>query len=705
MALSRSHGSLYQHSSSPFVGASRPAEQEERLSSQTTAALQAFARRHHLTMGTLVQGAWAILLGNHFQRDEILVGVTIAGRPPELPGIETMVGLFINTLPLRVPIAHQSQLLEWLQQIQDKVFEIQQYGYSPLAQVQAWSGLPRSLSLFDSILVFENYPNPIALSKPLGRLRISNVRSIEQSTYSLTVAITPGEQLKLKIFYNPACFEEAVICHILSQLGWVLENMVSDPNQRLSTLSRLAQFDRDQVLESRAGMFGDDPLQSSFPRVFEQQVEGAPERVTITQTEKFVPPNTPLEKYLVQLWEKLLKTDQVGIHDSFFELGGDSLTGAICISQLEVALRETIPLTAIFEKPTVYELAKFLEQKHPAGVVQLLGVIVPKRVSEVVSPVSPVSLVPIQPKGSKPPLFCIHPAGGIVFPYYTLALYLGKDQPLFGIQDPSLYNAQSASKSIEEMAARYIEVLKTVQPEGPYHLLGWSVGGVVAFEMAQQLSRQGQTVAILILLDTSAPTPARALQPQLSLSDLLQQSVSWVQAIPDRILGIGSAIMPIASYVRSGLFLLGASVKRSSGPARKKPSIIDLLGWVGLDTWRTQTLKEAEVASTVSQETSLLLIEMPAVRRILELVREHGHIVRRYTAKMYRGRITLFRAAKSGSNEKGDGDPLLGWGELAQDGVEVHFIQSNHVALLVKPYIEILAQELRACIGHRTSSS
>jgi hypothetical protein len=230
-----------QPSSSPPAGASRPAEQDERLSTHLTAALQALARQKHLTLGTLIQGAWAILLSHHFQRDEVLFGVTVAGRPAELPGVMTMTGLFINTLPLRVHIAPQSRLLEWLQQIQEKVIEIQQYDFSPLAQIQAWSGVPRSSSLFDTILVFENYPNPTALSEQFGRLRIANVRSIEQTTYPLTVAVTPGKQLKLRILYDPARFEPVVIQRLLNHLCQVLESMVADPDQRLSTAVEVDQ--------------------------------------------------------------------------------------------------------------------------------------------------------------------------------------------------------------------------------------------------------------------------------------------------------------------------------------------------------------------------------------------------------------------------------------------------------------------------------
>ena len=684
-----------QEAASPFSGASRPTEQSEHLSTNSTAALQAFARQQHLTIGTLIQGAWALLLSHHFQRDEVLFGITVAGRPAELPGVMNMTGLFINTLPFRAQIAPQSRLLEWLQQIQEKVIEIQRYGYSPLAQIQAWSGVPRGLPLFDTLLVFENYPNQTALSELFGGLRIGNVRSIEQATYPLTVAVTPGEQLNLKILYDPARFEPAVIQRLLKYLCQVLENMVADPNQHLSTL--LTKSEYVQVFENWTIKAKVYPSQTSLVSPLKQQVEQPPESMAVTQEDEHVPSGNPLETHLVQLWEKLLKTDQVGIHDNLFELGGDSLTGAICIFQLQDALRETIPIAAIFEAPTIFELARYLEQKHPAGVARLLGTPIP--ISAMVERAAlPTTLVPIQPKGSKPPLFCIHPAGGIVFPYYTLAPYLGMDQPLYGIQDPSLYDAQAASKSIEAMATDYLEALKTVQPEGPYHLLGWSVGGVVAFEMAQQLSRQGQPVAILIMLDTSAPTLTRALQSQLTLRDRLQLGASWVQALPNRLRGVGSAIKPIASYVRSGLFLLAASAKRSDGLASEKPTIIELLGWAGLDTWRTWLLREAEVANIVSQETSLRLVEMPAVRRILQLVREHGQMGRRYVAEKYEGRITLFRAGHSGSNEKWVNGQTMGWGVLAEGGVDIHFIQATHVALLVRPHVEILAQKLKVCL-------
>lgn len=691
------------HSPLPLDRASLPAELDERLSIQTTTALRTLARRLHLTINTFIQGAWAILWSRYLQRDEVLFGVVIAGRPADLRGAESMIGLLINTLPLRVRISPQSELLEWLRHIQDKALEIQQYDYSLLMKVQAWSGLPRSLPLFNDILVFENYPIQPVLSAQLGGLRICDIRSIEQTNYPITVAVTPGEQLNLKILYYPDRFDPAVIQPLLDHLRQVLESMIAEPNQRISSLLTLNQSGPDQPSGSWPGKTKDYPVQASLPPMSGQHVEWVPGNVDVTPGEGSVYRSTQLENFIAQIWEKLLKTDKIGIHDNFFDLGGDSLLGAICIQQLQDKLQETIPLAAIFEASTVFELTRYLDQKFPAGVARLLGTtaVISSAVEETVIP---STIVPIQPEGSKPPLFCIHPAGGIVFPYYTLVPYLSKDQPLYGIQDASLYEVRSTPKSIEAMAADYLKALKTVQPEGPYHLLGWSVGGVLAYEMAQQLTRHGQQVALLILLDTPAPTLAKTPQSRISIKEVLQQITSWVQVLPNRVQQVGAAILPIASYIRSGLFLLTTSVKHNGTRSSKNPTIDDLLGWVGLDTWRSRLLSKAEVANIVSQNASLLLVEMPEVRRILELVREHRRLAQQYASKPYWGQIILFHAVPPEQSDRA-GDSMMGWGELAQRGVEVHTIKANHVALLVKPYVEILVRELKACLDQSSRPS
>lgn len=687
-------------SPSPPTGASQPAEQDERLSVPNTTALNALARKQRLTISTFIQGAWAILLSRIFHRDDVLFGVTVSGRSPDLPGCLNMIGLFINTLPLRVRIDPQARLLEWLQHIQSKAIDIQQFDYSPLAHIQTWSGLPRSSPLFDTLLVFENYPTPTFNHKLFGSLRIANIRSIEQATYPLTIAITPDQELRLRILYNPARFDPDHIRLLLNHLRDVLERMISDPNQSLADLYDSTQLELDRFVESQTGKEEAASSQTYLLPADQQPGERVPKEEIAGRGGQSIQLVSPLEEYLSQQWKKVLNIERLNDNDNFFQLGGDSLKGAVCAYQLQNAMHETIPLNAIFEAPTISAYARYLEQNHPAGVARLLGISLQAPMPVKEDKNNP-TIVPIQPKGSQPPLFCIHPAGGVVFPYYALSAYINEDRPLYGIQDPSVYDTQSVPESIEAMAAGYIEAIKTVQPEDPYHLLGWSAGSVVAYEMAQQLSRQGHYVANLLLLDSAAPDPVKT-GPSPSLRKGWQQrSLAWIKALPNGIHEVPSAIQPIASYIRSGLFLLAASSKQGDTSPDGRLALGSLLGWAVLDTWRTFLLREdTEITSTISQETSLLLIKMPAVRRILELVREHRRLVRRYTAESYQGNITLFRAIASGPDQKDSADPTLGWGTLAQNGVEVRTIRANHAALFVKPHVKVLAHELMACLNN-----
>ncbi len=196
---------------------------------------------------------------------------------------------------------------------------------------------------------------------------------------------------------------------------------------------------------------------------------------------------TTLERELVRIWEEVLGVRPVGVRDNFFELGGHSLLAVRLFALIEKRLRRRLPLTTVFHGATVEHLASVLRQQATLD--------------------RHASLVPIKPGGANKPLFLVHPAGGHVFPYVHLAQFLGPEQPCYGLQAKGVEDGEDPHTRIEDMAAYYIQALQTVQPTGPYCLGGWSMGGVVAFEMAQQLHAQGQRVALLALLDGRIPTP------------------------------------------------------------------------------------------------------------------------------------------------------------------------------------------------------
>jgi amino acid adenylation domain-containing protein/non-ribosomal peptide synthase protein (TIGR01720 family) len=226
------------------------ATQAAPLAEATTAALQALAREHNLTLNTLVQGAWALLLHRYSGASDVVFGTTVAGRPPELPGIETMVGLFINTLPLRVRIASATPVREWLQQLQAQLVAMRQYEHSPLVQVHGWSEVPRDLPLFESIVVFENYPISSAGLDQGGRVpvEIRDMQLAEQSNYPLTLVAVPGPALLVRINYASQRFDRTTIIRILGHLRTILEGIAARPTQPLAELPLLTAAERAQVL-------------------------------------------------------------------------------------------------------------------------------------------------------------------------------------------------------------------------------------------------------------------------------------------------------------------------------------------------------------------------------------------------------------------------------------------------------------------------
>jgi pimeloyl-ACP methyl ester carboxylesterase len=192
----------------------------------------------------------------------------------------------------------------------------------------------------------------------------------------------------------------------------------------------------------------------------------------------------------VEIWQQVLAMQGIGVRDNFFDLGGNSLLAIKLFYEINQAFDKNLPLATLFAAGTIESLAKIL---HPQTA---LNATVPTAWS---------SLVPIQPQGDKPPFFCIHGLGGEVLSFRELAMHLGAEQPFYGLQPQGLDGKQPLHNRIEDMATQYIREIQTLQPQGPYFLGGYSFGGIVAFEMAQQLQRQGQKVALLAMLDSSLP--------------------------------------------------------------------------------------------------------------------------------------------------------------------------------------------------------
>jgi amino acid adenylation domain-containing protein len=257
------------------------AEFQFEVSADVTAALQQLSRQQQLTMNTIVQGAWALLLSGYSGETDVVFGAVVSGRPALLNGIENMVGLFINTLTVRTDVSDGRTVLEWLQRMQAQQSELRQFEYSPLADVQGWSDVPRRQPLFESVYGFENYPVEFFAAPEGGTLRVRDVRAIEKTSYPLNLMIWQNSTLLLKLFYDTSRFELSLIERLSGHLCTLLEKIAMQPEQRLSELDLLDGDERRLLLVDWNETRVEFPAEQCIHRCFEAQVERTPDAVAL----------------------------------------------------------------------------------------------------------------------------------------------------------------------------------------------------------------------------------------------------------------------------------------------------------------------------------------------------------------------------------------------------------------------------------------
>jgi amino acid adenylation domain-containing protein len=344
------------------------------------------------------------------------------------------------------------------------------------------------------------------------------------------------------------------------------------------------------------------------------------------EEEGAVPPRTPLEEDLAAIWRGLLGIERVGVHDSFFELGGHSLLAVRLLARVRRQLGKDLPLASLFASPTIGHLAALIEREDS--------------VSSARAP-----LVELQKGGgTKRPLFLVHPVGGSVFCYLQLARALGADQPVYGLQYPDDDSA-AAPASLEELAGRYLNELRAVQPAGPYRLGGWSMGGVVAFEMARQLAANGEEVEQLAVLDVPAPGRGATADDQTVLA--------W--------------------FARDLAGLLAKPLPADLGEVPPGAPLPEVFAW-------------AQRAGLLPDD-----LDFATALRRFEIFKTNLRLVESYAAQPYPGRLHLFRAADSHFQDPGDS--TLGWGSLAA-GVDLRQLPGDHWAIVRPPVVEEVAAAL-----------
>ena len=363
----------------------------------------------------------------------------------------------------------------------------------------------------------------------------------------------------------------------------------------------------------------------------------------------FVAPQGRLERGLAALWEEVLGIQPIGMRDNFFDIGGHSLLATRLFAQIEERFGKWLPLTTLFHAPTVQQMAAILLQEGWAA------------------PFS--SVVPIQPEGDHPPFFCVHGFGGSVVVFADLAQHLGYDQPFYGLQPRELDGIHEPFARMEEMAAHYISEMRIIQPEGPYYLGGFSDGGIIAFEMAQQLRAIGEDVALLAILDGGAPN---------------YWKIRWNGAF-------------VAGFLTDFPYAVDAFVRLGPKGMRARTAMHGrVLGKIARASLAIR-LRHLDIEPPKAGIEYLLDVASQMPEQMRKHTEPRKHVLLNYVPQVYPGRITVLRT--HAQPILSSHDRRLGWGDLAGGGIDLKFVPGKHHTMLQQPYVRGAARCLRAVLA------
>ncbi len=354
----------------------------------------------------------------------------------------------------------------------------------------------------------------------------------------------------------------------------------------------------------------------------------------------YVKPRDALEENLAAAWARALGVALVGIHDNFFDLGGNSLLAAQACVAMEDAVGQVLPTAILLEAPTIAQLVTLLGQTEGPFVLPML--------------------VPLQTLGTRPPLFCVPYVGGPALGYRELARMLGPMQPVYGLQETGAECLDGGERSVSTIAASYVAAIRAFQPDGPYYLAGSSSGGVVAYEMAQQLEAQGAQIGLVVLCDSICPGSRRDPSPRERFQGRVQFQLRMLTA-----------------RVRFHA-TVWTTMRPEERPAYLRQRLVTVC----------RKILPGFCASDVASQS-------PAEPRMVV----HSGVMKNYALRPYAGPITLFWSSDNPLGQLGAADPRLGWRRVAQRGLEVLYFPGNHSDFIYHAdYLRQTVVELHACL-------
>ena len=583
------------------------------ISPQLTKGLKGLSQEAGVTLFVTLLAAYNVWLYRHTGQQDMIVCSPVAGRDRE--ETKNLIGYFNNLILLRSKLSGGLTFRDLLKQTAQTVLEAYEHQELPLQKLSEFPNLARTqlsrgmFMLQDSFADILNLPDIYTEALDLNN---------GTATFDLALSIEAKQDTLLgTLEYKTDLFQESRISQLQQNFQTILDCIIANPDEPISDLPNFV----DPVSHNS------NNAQSAPANNKYQITTPVPKkRDEIEKDRSFLTPQDALELKLVQTWESVLGVKIASVRENFFELGGHSLLAIKLFAEIEKAFNQKLPLASLFEAQTVEAMAELIRCQGWS---------------------SPwTTLIPIQPNGTQLPFFFVPPLGGITVSITNLVRYLGPDQPFYGLQAYGLEEGQLPQDRLEEMAAHYIAEIQSVWPDGPYILGGQCFGGSVAFEMAQQLQAQGQTVALLFMFDARPPT---------------------LTGPSDRTLG---DIMPD---------LLAA--RRPKEIVRKSQRV-----WRYFRKYARRTLRRTIPTYKATFWRS------PQQRRLNRVIHAH-HLARyHYQARPYPGKIVTFDAGSM--PDKVAKRLKKEWSWLALGGLESCRIPGTHRTILDEPNIQVLAEHL-----------
>ena len=590
-------------------------------------SLRSFVKRENVTSFTVMLACFKALLFHYSGQSDILIGSPIANRNEDMEGA---LGPFAGPIALRSSLSGDPSFREFVAQLVEVVLGAFSHKDVPFERVLEEVDA-RPVNGRNPVFQFYfYYQNAFLQGQEIGNLKINPLSTLSMGTsFEIQLGfIERPSGVSAAMEYNAQLFDEATMRRLLGHFEDLLERALASPEARISDL--LAPLQASPLI---AGTAVHEPEPEPELPALPKPAAAAP--ATSAGGAAFGVPHDQVEVELVRIWQELFPNQQISVTANFFDIGGHSLLASRLLLRIESSFRQKLSLATLFEAPTIQHLAVILR-------TQALVRRSPR-------------VLPIQPKGARPPFYCVD-AGPFFRP---LANYLGDNQPFFGLRLEE-HNFPSPFR-LEDIAAYHIRNLREVQPEGPYYLGGWCLSGVIAYEMAQQLRRQGALVPLVALFESPNPSYFR----NLPLSEKMAVRFRVIM----QKMGAHWTTFRQMEF-RRGIEYLWERVESVVMNHRRR-------------FWRLSYWLQKRVRGKVGE----------SLRDPLQVVFLAS---RSYTPKPYDGSVVLFLGAAEPWGPYRD--PNFGWAKLVRGNFEIQVMPGDHSDMFLEPGAGLLAQRLHACL-------